>query len=68
MVQWESPKSEILLGSLLNPGKIEVISLVSSRSPLSSVLGVETVGDVGVTLALGHEESNRVGLAVVWLL
>ena len=52
MVHWESPKSEILLGSLLNPGKMEVISLVSNRSPLSSVLGVETVGDVGVTLAL----------------
>ena len=51
MVHWESPKSEILLGSLLNPGKIDVMSLASSNSPLSSVLGVETVGDVGVTLA-----------------
>ena len=52
MLHWESPKSEILVGILLNPGKMEVISLVSSSSPLSSVLGVETVGDEGVTLAL----------------
>ena len=52
MVHWESPKREILLGSLVNPGKIEVMSLASNRSPLSSVLGVETVGDVGVTPAL----------------
>ena len=52
MVHWESPKRETLLGSLLNPGIMEVIALASSRRPLSSVLGVEIVGEVGVTLAL----------------
>ena len=52
IVHWESPKREILLGSLVNPGKIEVMSLARMSIPLNSVLGVVTVGDVGVTLAL----------------
>ena len=65
IVHWESPNREILLGSLLNPGRIEVMSLVSSSSPLSSVLGVETVGDVGVTLALAMRSQTE-WVSLLW--
>ena len=47
----ESLKRETLLGNLLKPGKIAVMALADNGSPLSSVLGVNTVGVVGVTLA-----------------